>query len=229
MDLRKTGVTLLLVGLALQAGWVLWWETRHWAPVDLPITLSPGHIKTKEFKLNLSGYYDVAIEVQKNIPFDTLNCLLGVRAPTRCGNTQSVIEVTWTLYSGERIVARGPSTTNNDGTAWAQSSISRGLGGFDGKYGKRYTLEASFLKDGSRLASCNPHLRVGWADAKSIVLLSAIISLVAILFWLIGVPLILFSLRGRTKKIVAYTLLSVAALLFIVRLWPFLRLWLFTP
>jgi len=68
MDLRKTGVTLFIVGLALQAGWLLWSRTRHWVPVDMPVTLSPGHIKTKEFNLNLSGYYDIAIEVQKKIP-----------------------------------------------------------------------------------------------------------------------------------------------------------------
>jgi hypothetical protein len=206
----KIGLGLILVGLAIQLGWLLWGGTRHWVPVDMQVTLSPGHITTREFKVNISAPYVIEIVVQKNMPFDTLNCLLGIwsnseREPRRCENTSSVIEATWTLFSGTRIIAQGTSN-GADGAVWAGSTISRDIGDFQGEYGRSYTLDVNILKDGSRLANCNPRLEVAVENewAKGILFWRVTGNLVTTVLWLVGIPILLISvLRGHRKKTAA--------------------------
>jgi hypothetical protein len=74
-----------LVGFAFVAGaiglygiWAIWLATRTDRPIDVPLSLAIGQIRTREFKVNLNAIYIIEIEVQKKIPFDTLNCLLGL-------------------------------------------------------------------------------------------------------------------------------------------------------
>jgi len=207
----KTGLGLILVGLAIQAIGLLWVSTRHWTPVDIPITLSPGEIISKEFKINISAPYLISIVVQKNLPFDTLNCLLGTWTnwagnPRRCESTSSVIEATWTLSSRGHVIANGTSNTNI-GNDWANLDISKGLGKFQGEYGRSYKLEVNFLKDGRRLAGCNPRLEVAVSDewAKGILLAHVTSNLLTAVLWLIGIPLLLISVVRRLRKKVAAT------------------------
>jgi hypothetical protein len=201
----KTGLGLILVGLAIQAIGLLWVSTRHWTPVDIPITLSPGEIISKEFKVNSSAPYFIEVDVQKNLPFDTLNCLLGIADHT-CERTSSVIEATWTLSNRGHVIANDTSNTYiPDG--WTDLYISKGLGSFQGEYGRSYKLEVHFLKDGRRLAGCNPHLvvRVSYESMKGIWLMRAASILLTAVLWLIGIPLLLISVVRRLRKKVAAT------------------------
>lgn len=157
----KGGLTLVLVGALIQAIGLLWVSTRHWTPVDIPITLSPGEIISKEFKIDSSALYFIQVVVQKNLPFDTLNCLLGTwrSIGSHTCEESSVIEATWTLSSRGHVIANDTSNTFIP-DAWTNLYISKGLGSFQGEYERSYKLEVHFLKDGRRLAGCNPHLTV---------------------------------------------------------------------
>jgi len=130
----------------------------------MPVSLSQGQIRIPEFTTNLKAQYIIEIEVQKKIPFDTLNCLLGVEPdhshPEKCTNTPSVVNASWVLSSRGDAMARG-STAKDKLGSWGNDVISRQIGGFESERGRHYTLDVTFLGDGSPLAAGNPRLKVG--------------------------------------------------------------------
>jgi hypothetical protein len=162
---KRAGLILVAAGIALYGTWVLWLRTRTERPVDIPISMAAGHVRTSEFKLNLNAPFTIMIDVQKTIPFETLNCLLGTasaRASTDigdCPDTPSVVKASWVLSSEGQTVARGSSEDYRSG-AWMNDSISRELGSFQGHRGRRYVLDVDVLADGSSLARGNPRLKV---------------------------------------------------------------------
>ena len=86
------------MGIGAFGTWVLWLKTRTMVPVNIPISMGVGHVRTREFELNLNAPYAIDIEVQKAIPFDTLNCLLGMAKAEssteleKCRNLPSVLK-----------------------------------------------------------------------------------------------------------------------------------------
>jgi len=168
MPLSRTkvvGIVLVAGGIALYGTWAAWLATRANRPVDLPISMAVGHVRTREFKVNLKALYTIEIEVQKKIPFDTLNCLLGTgmsstsSALQECPDRPSVLKASWTLTSDRQIVASGSSNDFRSGS-WTNDSISRILGNFHSENGRRYVLDVDVLADGSSLAPGNPRLKV---------------------------------------------------------------------
>ena len=108
----------------------------------------------------------IRIEVQKTIPFDTLNCLLGMAMPRsssttlgECPDRPSVVKASSVLTSDGQIVARGSSDDDRLG-AWMNDSISRQLGSFQSQRGRRYVLDVNVLADGSSLDLGKPRLTV---------------------------------------------------------------------
>lgn len=168
MSLRPTkivGLIFLALAIALFATWDVWISTRTEVPVDIPVAMAVGHVHTPEFKVNLSTTYIVEIEVKKTIPFDTLNCLLGLGMMTmssdlqECPDRPSVVKASWTLTSGGRLVASGSSDDHRYG-GWGNDSISRELGRFHSESGSKYALDVDVLSDGSALAPGKPRLKV---------------------------------------------------------------------
>src|ERR1700722_10850446 len=162
---KQMGFTFVAVGISLYGAWILWLLTRTERPVNVPIPMTIGHVRTREFKLNLNAPYTIQIEVQKTIPFETLNCLLGTSmAPTStdlqdCPNIPSVVKAAWILTSEGQVVAKGSSDDYRSG-AWMNDSISRELGHFQSQRGRRYVLDVDVVEDGSSLAPGNPRLKV---------------------------------------------------------------------
>jgi hypothetical protein len=162
---KRAGLILVTAGIALYGTWVLWLGTRTERPVDIPMLMAVGHVRVPEFKLNLTAPFTIMINVQKTIPFETLNCLLGTasaRASTDigdCPDRPSVVKASWVLTSDGQTVARGSSEEYRSG-AWMNDSISRELGDFQGQRGRRYVLDVDVLTDGSALAPGNPRLKV---------------------------------------------------------------------
>jgi hypothetical protein len=157
------GVTLVIVGLSIFGARAVWSKTRTWALVDTPISLSEHQVLTSDFKSNLKALYVIEIEVEKkNIPFETLNCLLGMENThlENCRNVSSVVIVSWVLSSQGVTVAHG-STEDARGGDWGGDTIARQVGSFSADKGRHYTLDIKVLTDGSRLAVGNPRLKVG--------------------------------------------------------------------
>jgi hypothetical protein len=169
MPLSRTKLVALifvLVGIGIYGTWALWVTTRTERPVNIPMVMAIGHIRTREFKLNMNVPYSIGVEVQKEkIPFDTLNCLLGLSTALKstelqeCPDKPSVLKASWVLTSNGQAVAHG-SSDDYRGGAWMNDSISRELGHFEGQSGRRYVLDVNVLADGSSLNSGNPRLKV---------------------------------------------------------------------
>jgi RHS repeat-associated protein len=156
------GLLLALAGLGIFGGRSVWSMTRSSVPVDMPISLSPHQVRIPDLKSNLEALYIIEIEVEKKtIPFETLNCLLGVEhtGPEKCSNTPSVVNVSWVLSSQGVPVTQGSSADTSAGD-WGTNTIARQLGSFRADKARRYTLDLNVLTDGSRLASGNPRLKI---------------------------------------------------------------------
>jgi hypothetical protein len=156
-------------------------EFRIKKPVDIPLSMYPGHIRTLEFRIN-SGPYIVEIAADQNkIPPDTLFCLLGYnQLDSQCLNTPSVVEASWVLSSGGAVMASGSSDDDGSGGGSVMDDgIGRSIGRFDGESGRRYALDVDILADGSKLAPGNPRLQVQefpWYRARA-----ALFSLIVVL------------------------------------------------
>lgn len=159
-SITKIGLGFVLAGMILIAGWTVWLQTRDIVPVNIPLAMTIGHVRTAEFSVNVRSRYQIEIEVEKKIPFDTLNCLLGMAGATAtpCPDAE-VVNAGWKLFSGENIVREG-SSADDRGGAWANDTISREIGEFEGSPGGHYRLEVDILTDGARLAAGNPRLKV---------------------------------------------------------------------
>lgn len=155
------GVIVIVAGLALYGGRFLWSQTRTWVPIRMPISLNGGHVRTREFKVNFKALYLVEVEVEKKIPYETLNCLLGVEDiyPDKCKNIPSVVNVSWVLSSRGTVVALG-SSLDSKGGSWTKDTIARQIGSFQSENGRQYTLDVDVLADGSSLTEGNPRLKV---------------------------------------------------------------------
>ncbi len=209
--IKLLGLIFLFVGIGVYGTWVLWLVTRTERPVNIPISMAIGHVRTPEFKLNMNAPYIIEVEVQKEkIPFDTLNCLLGMTmAPTstdlqECPDRPSVVKASWVLTSNGQIVARGSSDDYRSG-AWMNDSISRELGHFQSQSGRRYVLDVDVLADGSSLNPGNPRLKVGVHPEvyEGNIVWSAILFLAMGVLVLVGAILLVVSFiknrRGRSS------------------------------
>ncbi len=127
----------------------------------MPVAMSVGHVRTNEFTVNIKAPYEIDIEVEKRIPFDTLNCLLGMSSSVSgdCTNAPEVVSATWVVSNDGRVYAQGSSVADRGGV-WANGTISREIGRFDGERGRKYQLDVDVLTDGTRLAAGNPRLTV---------------------------------------------------------------------
>jgi hypothetical protein len=205
---KLAGLTFIGLSVAVYAGWGIWLSTRTEVPVNLPITMAVGHIRTSEFKVNLSTTYLIEIEVQKKIPFDTLNCLLGLgmsetsSALHECTDRPSVVRASWRLTSIGQTIASGSADDERLG-GWGNESISRELGRFQSQSGRRYVLDVDVLADGSALAPGNPRLKVEVHPAiyEDDAVSSAIVLLLVGMLTLIGIILLSISfVQNRRVK-----------------------------
>jgi hypothetical protein len=85
---KFVGLTFAFAGIGVYRTWVLWLTTRTERPLNTPISMALGHVRTREFKININAPYAIEVELQEEkFPFDTLNCLLGMSmapASTAC-------------------------------------------------------------------------------------------------------------------------------------------------
>lgn len=151
-------VCVAVAGTTLGA-WFVWLKTRKDKPVYLPVSLTVGRVHVPEFRINLSSPYEISIEAKKQIPFDTLNCLLGMSTPSERCDQQPVVKANWTVTSDGTVIAKGTSEAETGG-AWANDTIAKQIGSFEGKRNRRYSLDVDFTVDGSVLRATDPQLVV---------------------------------------------------------------------
>jgi hypothetical protein len=146
---------LIVIGIAGFGGGARWEATRIWVPLNVPVSLSPGHIRTAEFKINVEGFYQIEIEVRRGFDYWGVPCLIG---GDECEGNPGVLGVSWSLSSGGRAIANGASK-GGDSTVKERATFGRVVGGFDAGEGV-YVLDLDVLRDGSRLNGGAPRLVV---------------------------------------------------------------------
>lgn len=149
------------VGLLGPRAWAgICWDCRKPA-VDMPVSLALGTVRTAEFLVKHQPYL-IMIRAEKLLPFEDLNCMLGLATalPGPKCNQEPLLQTDWTVWDNGRVVDHGTVHGRDGKGGWAQHSIDRFLGHSVGEAKKKYLLEVKFTKDGSALNVTNPHLIV---------------------------------------------------------------------
>lgn len=142
-----------MIGPLWIAGGVLWDSTRLWTPLEVPVSLARGHVRTPEFRINVASNYSVGVAVQSSYEDSQgVERLLGLDPADRGA---SAFEISWKLSSQGRPVAGVNRHTRESGMFW----LGRDLGYFWADKGK-YVLDLEITRDGSRLNRWAPHLLV---------------------------------------------------------------------
>jgi len=140
---------------------IVWQRTHNLQPLVLPISLNPGIIRTPEVTTDLDRDYDIEVDFQGlSIQSKKDRCLLGVDTaiPSACEDFPSVIDISWKLFEGDKLVSEGESE-KNPGASWSDT-VERSIGTFEGHEGHRYTLLLEVKKDASSLNTANPRIKV---------------------------------------------------------------------
>ncbi len=134
----RIGLGLVLIGVCWYGSWALWAGSRIWAPLKTPISLSQGHIRTAEFRINLEGTYELYVEFKP--VFDNGSGAGGLRCPSPPPRTA------WSVSEQGQVI------TSGDGGG------DKALGGFFSVTAGRYTLDLDVRDDGSCLNAASPSL-----------------------------------------------------------------------
>jgi hypothetical protein len=186
----KSGLALLLLGIAIFALWSWWKKTRNFVPVNTAISLAAGQTISSEFKLNFDGLYLIEIQAQRTLPPDALDCRMGLEASlARCKDTPPALAANWILSSNGQEIRQG-SSRDEHGATVEPETVSRTIGEFQGKAGQEYKLQVTCNGDGSPLAPASPRLRVAvasiaYSDLQSANVLAFSMAFICVLFGLI--------------------------------------------
>ena len=199
--MAKVGMVPIAIALGIVAAWGVWSETRTWVPVTMPVTMQIGHIRTPEFQVKLNALYLIEFEVERMIPAETLDCLMGLDDdPKSCKEIPSVVRASWTLRSGGSVVARGSTDGDESRGGWSTgNTVERDIGSFRGEKGHRYVLDVDILSDGTSLAAGHPRLKAGLHPEyyERSMLTDLFVTLAAIAFALMGVVLMVVGFLRR--------------------------------
>src|SRR5262245_34800040 len=123
---RRIAVVVAAVSAVTWAAWTLWAHTRAWCPANVPLSVTQGSRTETEFRVNVSGSYDIAVEASGNssLPLPQLVCSLGFGPlwPEKNCSGRGVLRASWIVTSQGNEVARGLSDSGTGGgTAESQS------------------------------------------------------------------------------------------------------------
>jgi biopolymer transport protein ExbD len=144
---------LICAGVVLFPAYHHWFATRTWAPVDIPISLAPGHVKTGDFHINLHTVFHFEIDLKGYDDY---------RQYPDCQDYK-VIQTRWWLSRNRRVVTTWEDFWNNHWAGVPHGPVSGSyLGAFESSAG-RYDLDVEFAPGASCLQRFHPRLRI-YAD-----------------------------------------------------------------
>ncbi len=155
----QIGVALILIAAAIYGGWEWWMATRTWVPLDMPVSLAQGHIRSPEFKTNLDAGFWIFVDVETKVDDEGVSCLTGYTSDYCRNKGVRELRASWTLSDRGRVVARG-STDSDQGSRGGMLSKARGLGNFSVPAGDHLVLEVDFPQDNSHFNGGHPRLTI---------------------------------------------------------------------
>lgn len=162
------GIFMMVMGIATFERTCHWFATRTFVAIDMPLSLTPGHIRTGPFSINLRDLYEVAIKTEDS-SLVSYSCYSGVKT-------------NWTLYSNGKV----KENQNGDQTYLGQFTSER----------TTYDLELNLLSNASCLNPTHPRLQIytdksAYVENVNIVLaislLTSIAGLGLIILWLLPI------------------------------------------
>ena len=158
---HKYTLTALVLGLCALGVSTFLTRSSIWEPLTLPVNLQHETTQSQPFTVGMSADYLVELEADRAVPFEQLNCLLGIDTgtPIQCEGV-SPVELTWQVTSSNPpgIVAEGSSRGRASG-AWGDT-VSRTMGSFAANKGDEYVLKIVSTQNGSALMPANPRVVV---------------------------------------------------------------------
>src|SRR5450432_1671992 len=133
------GIGLILLGIGGRAAIEHWLSTRIVYPVDMPVSLAPGHIRTGLFRLNLHANYSIDLSPGTDWRWDS--------AHPECDPYRH-LQTRWALYENGKVVDR-----------WDEPTVLPWPSGFRAGPGV-YELDVEVMSDFSCLDSIPPRLEV---------------------------------------------------------------------
>ena len=134
-----TFAAVLIIGPVLAVvGYKHWLDTRTFNPIDIPVSLSRGHIRTPDFYINLTGEYYAMLDVDYPASY-----------------TPGCAEIQWrSLRTHSIAYQQGMNFGESDGPEWGIIGVL-----IVDKKGS-YSYDVQVLSDGSCLNEYHPRLRV---------------------------------------------------------------------
>jgi len=158
----RIGVALTLIAASIYGGWEWWTATRTWVPLYMPVSLSQGHIRSPEFKINLDAGFWIFVEVETKVDDEGVSCLTGYISDYCHKNGVRELHASWTLSDRGRVVARG-STDTDQGSLGGMLTKGRGIGHFSVPSGDHFVLDVEF----PRITVISMEDTLGWQSSKA--------------------------------------------------------------
>ena len=184
------GVVLAVIGFGTFTSVEYWMATRIFTPVDMPVSLALGHIRTGPFKINLKNNYAIS-----------LNATDYTRITGQCMSSPRY-KVRWNLYKAGRVVASGSPDDENYYYFYYG-------GGFAADSGV-YDLDMEVLSDGSCLNPGYPRLKI-FTDRDEYQGGITALSWIAALSAAIGTSLVIIVVFAERKPVATKPILTGAA------------------
>jgi biopolymer transport protein ExbD len=170
-------IILILLGVGLPAGYKHWMDTRTCVALEMPVSLSPGHIRTVDFESNLAGWYQIGIAGDERLFY---------RQDCRFGAIDPLLKTRTTVYQNGRLLEHF-------------EGADRFLGHFYVEKQKPYSLDIQVLTDASCLNSGRPRVFV-WTASADYELLSNRLLAISVVLVLSGLGVLVFSTATLAAK-----------------------------
>jgi biopolymer transport protein ExbD len=197
------GIGLILLGAAILGGWRWWMATRTWVPLEMPISLAKGHIRSPEFSTNFDGSFWILIEVETAVDHDGVSCLTDYDYSCSEKNAHE-LRATWTLSKLQEVIAHGPT---NRYPAYPYyifgreiDTKARELGVFEVPAGEHYVLDIDISEDYSRFDGGHPHVAIVTRDYWTLENWQVWVALLSLLLAAIGVAMVLYPVAVWVRR-----------------------------
>jgi len=193
----RIGIGLILIGCSIFGGWRWWMVTRTWVPLDIPISLKQGHMRSPEFKVNVDTGFQIYVEVETKSDSSGVACLTGFYHACQKSGSRP-LQASWTITDSGRVVAQG-ATGKFSWSMGGTTTKARGLGEFVVPKGEPYVLDIDFPDDNSRFDAGRPRLIIenyygGYVEQR------ATVFFFAVFLAAIGVGLVVATVTEPARK-----------------------------